>query len=235
MTLHANCWTAALEAEVGEILAREDSGHDIHHALRVRRLGIWLASLTGADPVAVEAMALLHDVGHASGRENHAAIGAQAAAEILERIGFPKSKIAMVVRCIEHHHWKLEGAGDLPEPPLEYRVFVDADRLDALGAIGVARAFAFGGAHRRAIWEPDGERQPASRYGRSSVDHFFDKLLRLEQGMYTPAAQELAARRTSFLREFLNAFFSEWELRDLSSSVEPARSPEHRHPQALTP
>ena len=210
-------WTAALEDEVRDALVHEPSGHDIHHALRVRNLGVQLARLTAADQDAVAAMALLHDVGHAAGRADHAANGARAASSILSRVGFPKEKVSLVVSSIEHHHWKPGNAGDPVNPPLEYQVFADADRLDALGAIGIARVFAFGGAHRRPIWDPNTSEGPASAYGLSSIHHFYDKLLQLERGMYTAPARHLAARRTLTLRVFLNTFFDEWELRDLDS------------------
>lgn len=224
MSILAREWASALEREVRVALALEASGHDAHHALRVRNLGLRLAELTGADRDAVEAMALLHDVGHTTGRADHAASGARLASALLERVGFPKEKIPLVVRCIEHHHWRPEKADDLVDPPLEYQVFVDADRLDALGAIGIARAFAFGGAHDRPIWEPDEYKQSESTYGRSSVHHFFDKLLHLERGMYTAPARDLAARRTAVLKDFLNTFLGEWELRDLGEYGQSAYS-----------
>jgi uncharacterized protein len=219
MGLMRGSWSEALEAEARELLARESSGHDIHHALRVRNLGMRLAELTGADRDAVEAMALLHDVGHAEGREDHAAGGARAAEEILVRIGFPAAKIPLVVRCIERHHWQPGNAGDLPDPPLEYQVFIDADRLDALGAIGIARAFAFGGAHGRPLWDPDEALQPDPSYGRSSLHHFHDKLLRLRDGMYTEPAREIAAKRTAVLEEFVTRFLDEWNQRDVKGDI----------------
>jgi uncharacterized protein len=210
-------WRGRLEDVVRDALARESSGHDVHHVLRVRELVLRLAEIDGGHRDIVEATALLHDIGHVEGRENHAAASARSAATLLSRLGFPDEKIDAVVACIEHHHWSPGNERDLPDAPIEYRVFADADRLDALGAIGIARAFAFGGAHGRPIWDPDEDAEPDPAYGHSSVHHFDDKLLRLADGMYTATARAIARNRTETLRRFLETFHDEWALRDVDS------------------
>src|SRR6185436_8573470 len=125
----------------------------------------------------------------------HAQRGAALASEALSGSGFPVDKIGAVTACIERHHWQPDRAGDPLRPTLEYQAFADADRLDALGAIGIARAFAFGGAHLRPIWNPGQNAPPEGLYGVSSVHHFYDKLLRLPGDMYTEPGRRLAARR----------------------------------------
>jgi uncharacterized protein len=92
----------------------------------------------------------------------------------------------------------------------EYQAFADADQLDALGAIGIARAFAFGGAHHRPIWNPDPDPVTPGLYGASSIHHFYEKLLRLHGDMYTDAARQLAAHRVAVMEEFLRTFYAEW-------------------------
>ncbi len=208
-------WVAFVEAALRTALDSEASGHDVEHAFRVRNLALRLAGFAGADPEVVEATALLHDVGHVVGREDHAANGASVAQELLAESGFPREKISRVTLCIQRHHWMPGNAGDPVNPSIEYQVFADADRLDALGAIGIARTFAFGGAHGRPIWTTTDVGGPDATYGRSSVHHFFDKLLQLEDGMYTPTARRLAARRSTILKDFLKSFLNEWDLRDL--------------------
>jgi uncharacterized protein len=208
-------WIGRLEAETSRHLTGESSGHDQSHACRVRDLAVRIAATIGADTEVVEAAALLHDVGHATGRAEHAQRGALAAADILSQLEFPPAKIAAVVACIEHHHWQPGRAGDPSDPTLEYQAFADADRLDALGAIGIARAFAFGGAHQRPIWNPDQNAPPQSLYGVSSVHHFNDKLLRLPGDMYTEVGRQLAARRVRVMEEYLRTFYSEWEGNDV--------------------
>lgn len=220
-------WTRELELEVRQHLAGESSGHDPSHAFRVRNLAVRIATVTGADAEVVEAAALLHDIGHGTGRAGHAKRGAELAAEALSKCGFPETKISAVVACIEHHHWKPGRAGDPAKPTSEYQAFADADRLDALGAIGIARTFAFGGAHGRAIWSPGAEAVPQAPYGASSIHHFYEKLLQLPDHMYTEPGRRLAAHRVAMMEEFLRDFYLEWETRDFEltdSDVKPRRS-----------
>jgi len=208
-------------------MARESTGHDPSHAMRVRKLAAQIGSTVGADIDVVEAAALLHDIGHVDGRAGHAERGALVAAEILSNCGFPTCKIPAVVDCIEHHHWRVDRAGDPRRPSAEYQAFADADRLDALGAIGIARTFAFGGAHQRPIWAPDADVRATTPYGASSIQHFYDKLLRLPGDMYTDAGRQLAAHRVAVMQDFLETFYLEWECNDGDAGVRasaPSRS-----------
>jgi uncharacterized protein len=169
-------WTPKLEHEVRRYLNDEPSGHDPWHALRVRDMAIRIAQAIGADTEVVHAAALLHDIGHASGRAEHAQRGASLAAELLVACSFPREKVGSVTSCIEQHDWLPGRAGDPQSPTLEYQALADADRLDALGAIGIARTFAFGGAHSRPIWDPEPNAAAQGPYGVSSIHHFYDKL-----------------------------------------------------------
>jgi uncharacterized protein len=184
------------------------------HAFRVRDLAVRIAAAIGADAEIVEATALMHDIGHETGRENHAVRGATLAARILSKSNFPTTKIGAVVTIIQHHHWKPGRAGDPQHPAAEYQAFADADRLDALGAIGIARTFAFGGAHGRPIWNPQLDAASDSPYGISSIHHFYEKLLHLPGNMYTEPGRRLATVRVGFIKEFLKLFYMEWESRD---------------------
>ena len=207
-------WVANVEAEVHRHLRGESSGHDPWHVYRVRDLAIRIAESIGADSEVVHAAALLHDIGHGAGRSEHALRGANLATAVLSGCDFPPDKVSAVTACIEHHHWLPSRAGDPQAPTLEYQAFADADRLDALGAIGIARAFAFGGAHCRPIWEPEANTAAEGPYGVSSIHHFYDKLLRLPGDMYTEPGRCLAARRVAVLEEFLRAFRLQWEGQD---------------------
>jgi uncharacterized protein len=105
-------------------------------------------------------------------------------------------------------------AGDPQTATVEYQAFADADRLDALGAIGIARVFAFGGAHSRPIWDPELNTVSPGPYGLSSIHHFHDKLLRLPSDMYTEPGRRLAERRVEVLEKFLQAFRLQWDGKD---------------------
>jgi len=218
-------WIPRLEQEVRRYLNGESSGHDPWHAFRVRDLAIRIAEAIGADSEVVHAAALLHDIGHASGRGEHARRGASLAADLLSRSGFPVDKVPPVTHCIEQHHWLPGRAGDPQSPTLEYQAFSDADRLDALGAIGIARTFAFGGAHSRPIWDPEPNTEAQGPYGVSSIHHFYDKLLRLPGDMYTEQARRLAARRIAVMEEFLRTFNLQWDGQDAEvAAAEPPAS-----------
>jgi uncharacterized protein len=203
-----------LEREVCRYLNGEFSGHDPWHAFRVRDLAIRIAQAIGADTEVVHAAALLHDIGHLSGRAEHAQRGADLAADLLSGSGFPADKVRAVITCIEHHHWLPGRAGDPQRPTVEYQAFADADRLDALGAIGIARTFAFGGAHSRPIWDPEPNTSTHGPYGVSSIHHFYDKLLRLPGDMYTELGRCLADRRVAVMEEFLRTFNLQWDGKD---------------------
>jgi uncharacterized protein len=210
-----NTWVRGLEQAVRDYLSGESSGHDPWHAFRVRDLAIRIAQAIGADAEVVHVAALLHDIGHGLGREDHAMRGASVAADLLSGCGFPAGKISAVTSCIEQHHWLPGRAGDPQSPTLEYQAFADADRLDAVGAIGIARAFAFGGAHGRPIWEPESKAAVNGPYGVSSIHHFHDKLLRLHGDMYTAPGRRVAARRVAVMEEFLRSFYLQWEGKDV--------------------
>ncbi len=200
-------WETRLAAQVRELLRDEVTGHDYYHALRVCKLAARIARQEGADPDVVIACAYLHDINRARDGEEHGASAAACAPGILERCGFPGAKIRLVAECIRCHEWTpgspaLE-AGDLSrELGKEFLAFIDADRLDALGAIGIARTFAFGAATKRPLWLPEGE-APAAGGPACSVAHLREKLLKLRDGMHTATALRMAERRHRFVERFL--------------------------------
>ncbi len=207
-------WIPRLEQDVRRYLNGESSGHDPWHAFRVRDLALRIAQAIGADTEVVQAAALLHDMGHVFSRAEHAKRGASLAADLLSSCSFPADKVRAVTSCIELHHWLPGRAGDPQYPTEEYQALADADRLDALGAIGIARTFAFGGAHGRPIWDPEPNAAAHEAYGVSSIHHFYDKLLRLPGDMYTEPGRRMAARRVAVMGEFLRTFYREWEGND---------------------
>jgi len=217
-------WTPKLENEVRRYLNGESSGHDPWHAVRVRDLAVRIAQAIGADTEVVHAAALLHDIGHASSRAEHAQRGATLAADLLAACGFPREKVRPVTSCIEQHDWLPGRAGDPRSPTAEYQAFADADRLDALGAIGIARTFAFGGAHGRPIWEPEPSTAGQGPCGCSPIQHVYGKLLRLPGDMYTEPGRRLAARRIAVMKEFLRSFDLQWDGKDVDLTAPAAES-----------
>ena len=184
-----------------EIFAADSSGHDYHHTLRVHALARQLALEEGANVERVELAALLHDVDdHKLSPET--AENKTRAVEFLHSQGVPEGEIAAIVRIIDQISFS---RNTTPPDTLEGKCVQDADRLDAMGAIGIARTFAFGGSHGRPIFDPTGEDKT------TSIQHFYDKLLRLKDKMNTPTGRRMAQERHQYLEDFLREFTEEWE------------------------
>ena len=184
-----------------EIFASDSSGHDYHHTLRVYALACRIAQEEGANVALVGLAALLHDVDdHKLSPET--AEGKTRAVEFLQRQGLLAEDITAIVRIIDQISFS---RNTLPPDTLEGQCVQDADRLDALGAIGIARTFAFGGSHGRPIHDPAGEDKT------TSIQHFYDKLLLLKDKMNTPTGRRMALERHEFLQDFLREFLEEWE------------------------
>lgn len=184
-----------------DTFAADSSGHDYYHTLRVHSLARTIALSEGADLEIVELAALLHDVDdHKLSPET--AEGKTRATEFLRSQNVPDEKIAAIVHLIGQVSFS---RNTLPPDTLEGQCVQDADRLDALGAIGIARTFAYGGSKGRPIHDPE-LLDPST-----SVQHFYDKLLRLKAMMNTETGYRLAAPRHKFLEAFLEEFLREWE------------------------
>ena len=184
-----------------ETFAKDSSGHDFYHTLRVHALSRTIALEEGADVAVVELAALLHDV------DDHklspdTAEGKDRAVAFLQAQGVAPQLIDRIVRIIDQISFS---RNTLPPDSLEGKCVQDADRLDAIGAIGIARTFAFGGSHCRALHDPEGKDKS------SSIAHFYDKLLLLKDRMNTQTGRRLAQQRHEFLENYLAEFLAEWD------------------------
>jgi uncharacterized protein len=183
--------------------AEADSAHDFDHVLRVVALADRIAQAEGANPEIVQAAALLHDIGLDEGRAEHEASAARRAAEILREQGYPEDFCRAVAHAIESHRFR---SGPAPQT-LEARVLFDADKLDAIGAIGVARAFAFGAHRGQKLWgvvPPDYADQPAGADPRqhTAVHEFHVKLSKIKDRLFTATGKQIAADRHAFMIKF---------------------------------
>lgn len=197
------------------LLGGDSSGHDWWHVWRVWQNARWLAAQEGADPLVCELAALLHDIADWKFHGGDETAGPRAARKWLVENCVAPAILEHVCEIVATVTFK--GAGvPTPTRTLEAAVVQDADRLDALGAIGVARAFAYGGATGRILFDP--ETPPVSHetfgaYQRNSgptLNHFYEKLLLLKDRMQTAAGRRLAAERHAFLELFLRQFLAEW-------------------------
>lgn len=176
------------------------SGHDHHHVFRVYALAMFLAKATSADPLVIALSSLLHDIDD----PKRLAPGALAngVSTYLATTSLPSSTISHIQDIIATMSFSSQMSGK-KVATLEGKIVQDADRLDAIGAIGIGRAFAFGGHKGRLMYQGDIDDD-------STIAHFYQKLLKLEGLMNTPKAKQIAAHRTRFLRRFLKEFESEW-------------------------
>jgi len=204
----------AAKAYVAEVFSHDASGHDVFHTLRVMHLAEHLAEKEGADRETVQLAALLHDVDDRKlFPETHRNQGRARA--FLRDQGVDEARTEAICRIIAAISFK--GTDTVAPDTLEGQCVQDADRLDAIGAIGVARAFAFGGARGRKMYdpaEPPVLRMDAAAYAQNqghTINHFYEKLLLLKDMMNTPSARVLAEARHKYMEAFLAEFYDEWQ------------------------
>ena len=200
---------------IRERVKDDSSGHDWWHIDRVRRNAVLLAHAEGADAYVCELAALLHDIADWKFHGGDDTAGPRAAREWLSGQYADAALIDAVCEIIAGVSYKGAGVPTVMES-LEGRCVQDADRLDAIGAIGIARAFAFGGHSGRAMYDPESppeQHATFEAYKKKSgptINHFYEKLLLLKDRMQTPTGKQLARERHRFLETFLAQFFQEW-------------------------
>jgi uncharacterized protein len=185
--------------------AGADSAHDFDHVLRVVVMADRIARAEGADRDIVQTAALLHDIGLDEGRAGHETSAARRATEILCEQGYAEVFCAAVAHAIEAHRFR---SGPTPQT-LEARVLFDADKLDAIGAVGVARAFAFGAHRGQKLWgavppgysdQLDGVEADPRQH--TAVHEFHVKLSKIKDRMFTLAGKRIADERHAFMVKF---------------------------------
>jgi uncharacterized protein len=195
------------EEEARQLYVAGDSAHDFDHVLRVTHLATHIASCEGADVTVVRLAALLHDVSiSGSGRREHHLAAADFAGEWLARRGLGTKRTASVVHCIEAHRFRDRTVQ--PET-LEAQCLYDADKLDSIGAIGVARVFAYAGAHSSRLWTEPSQQVPPIEQKPGGVDYtpvheYVYKLQRILATLHTATARTIGERRHAFLCAFFD-------------------------------
>uniref|UniRef100_Q47H23 Metal-dependent phosphohydrolase, HD subdomain n=1 Tax=Dechloromonas aromatica (strain RCB) TaxID=159087 RepID=Q47H23_DECAR len=195
----------------------ESSGHDWHHINRVWQLTRQIAAQEGANREIAELGALVHDIADWKFHDGDDSVGPREAEILLLREGASDAVIAAVVDIVATISYKGAGVTTAMQT-LEGQCVQDADRLDAIGAIGIARCFAYGGHAGRLMHDPDEApvmHQTAAAYKASkgaSLNHFYEKLFLLKERMNTPTGRALAEPRHQFMEDFVAQFLAEWNV-----------------------
>lgn len=201
---------------VRSLLVGEGSGHDWWHIYRVWKMSVRIAKEENANLLVVELGALLHDIADWKFNDGDEEVGPAKARAWLQSLMVDEEVIAQVCQIVRDISYKGAGVAT-PMPTIEGQVVQDADRLDAIGAIGIARTFAYGGSKAREMYNPDQSpvlHQSFEQYkmgNGSTINHFYEKLLLLKERMNTATAKRLAQHRHKVMEEFLDEFYLEWE------------------------
>ena len=201
---------------VKEVLADAEGGHDWWHIYRVWKSAKQIAQSEDVDLFVVELGALLHDIADSKFHDGDETVGPRKAREFLYSLNVDETVITHVENIISNISFK-GGNQDQKFRSEELDVIQDADRLDALGAIGIARTFNYGGHKNREIYNPEIKpnlNMTKEEYKNSdapTLNHFYEKLLLLKDRMNTESGKRMAEQRHEFMKGYLDQFYQEWE------------------------
>ncbi len=201
---------------VQQTLVNAEGGHDWWHTYRVWQNAKTIGQSEDADTLIVELASLLHDIADAKFNNGDEEIGPLTAMHFLQTLPLRENIISHIVAIIRHMSFK--GGNEASKfSSAEMAIVQDADRLDAIGAIGVARAFNYGGFKNRKLYDPQiapnmqMDKETYKKSDAPTINHFYEKLLLLKDKMNTRAGRHLAAQRHTFLEQYLEQFLAEWE------------------------
>lgn len=201
---------------VKQQLADAEGGHDWFHIERVYRNSLLIAQTEDCDEVIVKLGALLHDIADSKFHDGDEIIGPKIARAFLEEESVDEATIVHVLNIIENISFK-GGNFEKKFHSKELEIVQDADRLDAIGAIGIARTFNYGGFKNRPLYDPaiaPNLRMTKEEYKSSeapTLNHFYEKLLLLKDKMNTETGKQIAQERHRFMETFLSQFYAEWD------------------------
>ncbi len=200
-----------VEKTVRQRLWEEKSGHDYWHCYRVVKTALAIGKKENGDLVVLELAAWLHDIEVTKSREKHEELSAKLAQKYLKQLGLEKEIIEKVANCIRKHRFSKK----IKAETLEEKIIQDADKLDALGAVGIARAF-YGGSKYGEVFhtpsvKPNQKYYFQTGHSTSVVNHFYEKLFHLKDLLHTQTAKKIAKDREKVMKEFLKRFYLEWE------------------------
>ena len=202
---------------VKEKLEGAEAGHDWFHIERVWKLSKKIAEKEGGNLEVIELSALLHDIADPKFHNGDETLALKISQDFLEEIQVDAELIEQVLSVIKNISFK--NRAEAPEnPPLELQIVQDADRLDAIGAIGIARTFNFGGFKNNLMYHPEIKpnlgmnKEEYKKSNGTTINHFYEKLLLLKDLMNTETAKRIASERHNFMLQFLDEFYKEWNV-----------------------
>lgn len=202
---------------VKEKLEGAEAGHDWFHIERVWKLSKKIAEKEGGNLEVIELSALLHDIADPKFHNGNETLALEISRNFLESEMVSEEIILQVLFIIKNISFK--NRGELPENlPLELEIVQDADRLDAIGAIGIARTFNFGGFKNNLMYHPEIKpnlgmnKEEYKKSNGTTINHFYEKLLLLKNLMNTETAKKIASERHDFMLKFLDEFYKEWKV-----------------------
>ena len=203
---------------VKEKLEGAEAGHDWFHIERVWKLSKKIAEKEGGNLEVIELSALLHDIADPKFHNGDETLALKISKDFLEEIHVEGELIEQVLFVIKNISFK--NRAEAPEnPPLELQIVQDADRLDAIGAIGIARTFNFGGFKNNLMYHPEIKpnlgmnKEEYKKSNGTTINHFYEKLLLLKGLMNTETAKRIASERHDFMLQFLDEFYKEWNVK----------------------
>lgn len=201
---------------VKETLAGAEAGHDWFHIERVYKTALHLNTKEQGDVLTVALAALLHDIADSKFNHGDEEIGPRLAAEFMQSLELSPALILHVQQIIKNLSYKAS-LGQIDFQSKELDIVQDADRLDALGAIGIARAFTYGGYKNRVLYDPEiipdlnMSKEAYKNSTAPTINHFYEKLLRLKDLMKTTSGRAMAQQRHDFMLLYLDHFYQEWD------------------------
>lgn len=202
---------------VKQKLEGAEAGHDWFHIERVWKLSLKIAETEGGNREVVELAALLHDIADPKFHDGDETLALKISEELMNSLNVSEEVIAQVLFIIQNISFK--NRGEVTENlPIEFKIVQDADRLDAIGAIGIARTFNFGGFKNNLMYHPEispklnMSKEEYKKNEGITINHFYEKLLLLKDLMNTDSAKKIAAERHDFMLKFLDEFYKEWNV-----------------------
>lgn len=201
---------------VKNTLENAEGGHDWFHTLRVYNNALLISKHEDVDLLVVKLGALLHDIADSKFHEGDEMIGPKLAREFLFKHNVDSMVIEHVVNIIKHISFKNSLDRNLSFTSKELEVIQDADRLDAIGAIGIARCFNYGGFKNRPLYDPkvtpnlNMSKEEYKASNSPTINHFYEKLLLLKDTMNTKTGKKIAENRHQFMELYLKQFYDEW-------------------------